>query len=70
MMSHVSMPAAPGDLRLLLAPVIARYGVWAVIAESLSARKNRPPVSVGRLSDHLRRDIGLEPAEPVYRSLF
>lgn len=69
-MSHISMPAAPGDLRLLLAPVIARYGVWAVVAESLAARKNRQPASVERLSDHLRRDIGLEPAEPTYRELF
>jgi hypothetical protein len=59
-MTHVSMPAARGDLRLLLAPVIARYGVWAVILESVAARRPAPPVGVERLSPHLLRDIGLE----------
>ncbi|OWY04966.1 hypothetical protein B6V75_02170 [Thioclava sp. F1Mire-8] len=47
---------------------IAKFGAGKVLRAALLAlisRGNKPrPVDAGQLSDHLRRDIGLGPAEP------
>ncbi|UXU73989.1 MULTISPECIES: hypothetical protein [unclassified Paracoccus (in: a-proteobacteria)] len=55
------------DLRAPLDELIATHGLLRVTGELLRAAlrrgRNRPP-PVDHLSEHLRRDIGLDPAQP------
>jgi hypothetical protein len=70
-MTHPSF--VPGDARGLavIDTLVARHGAWPVLLRALRARFGpaRPSRAAGthRLSDHLRRDIGLPPLAPAPR---
>ena len=65
-MIHVLHEAAAYDAASPIDRLIQRYGAWRVLGAAMGAivfgrRRRPPPLHVNRLSDHMRRDIGLEP---------
>jgi hypothetical protein len=64
MIQILQRPQGPSlSIDLDLDQAIARHGAWRVLRAALAALLRGPPGlrDAGRLSDHLRRDVGLPP---------
>ncbi|MEM0948955.1 MAG: hypothetical protein AAGK37_16255 [Pseudomonadota bacterium] len=65
-MIHALHDHAAYDAATPIDRLIAHYGAWRVLAHAAGAilfgrRRRPPPTRADRLSDYIRRDIGLEP---------
>ncbi|MFO1164363.1 MAG: hypothetical protein U1E55_04200 [Paracoccus sp. (in: a-proteobacteria)] len=63
---NAALPRHRRDLRTPMDELIQTHGLtvvfWAFLAAAMRRRRARPP-PLDHLSDHIRRDIGLEPRD-------